>query len=73
MVRADTLDAIDSALRRYKNRYLPFGGVQLLMIGDIQQLAPVVKDDDREILGQYYQSFFFFESKALCSTEFVTI
>lgn len=73
MVRADTLDAIDSALRRYKNRYLPFGGVQLLMIGDIQQLAPVVKDDDREILGQYYQSFFFFESKALRSTDFVTI
>jgi hypothetical protein len=73
MVRADTLDAIDSALRRYKNRHLPFGGVQLLMIGDLQQLAPVVKDDDREILGQYYQSFFFFESKALGSTDFVTI
>ena len=50
MVRADTLDAIDFALRRYRNRYLPFGGVQLLMIGDLQQLAPVVKDDDREIL-----------------------
>jgi ATP-dependent exoDNAse (exonuclease V) alpha subunit len=73
MVRADTLDAIDSALRRYRNRHLPFGGVQLLMIGDLQQLAPVVKDDDREILGQYYQSFFFFESKALGSTDFVTI
>ena len=51
MVRADTLDAIDSALRRYRNRHLPFGGVQLLMIGDLQQLAPVVKDEDREILG----------------------
>ena len=50
MVRADTLDAIDSALRRYKTRHLPFGGVQLLMIGDLQQLAPVVKDEDREIL-----------------------
>jgi len=50
MVRADTLDAIDSALRRYKSRHLPFGGVQLLMIGDLQQLAPVVKDEDREIL-----------------------
>ncbi|NMC38906.1 MAG: AAA family ATPase [Bacteroidales bacterium] len=73
MVRSDTLDAIDSALRRYKNRYLPFGGVQLLMIGDLQQLAPVVKDEDREILGQYYESFFFFESKALRSTNFVTI
>ena len=46
MVRADTLDAIDYALRRYKNHHLPFGGVQLLMIGDLQQLAPVVKDED---------------------------
>lgn len=73
MVRADTLDAIDSALRRYKNRLLPFGGVQLLMIGDLQQLAPVVRDEDRELIGQYYQSFFFFESKALCNTDFVTI
>ena len=73
MVRADTLDAIDSALRRYKTRYLPFGGVQLLMIGDLQQLAPVVKDEDREILGNYYDSYFFFGSKALCSTDYVTI
>jgi len=73
MVRADTLDAIDSALRRYKNRYLPFGGVQLLMIGDLQQLAPVVKDDDREIIDKYYDSVFFFGSRALCSTDYVTI
>jgi predicted ATPase len=73
MVRADTLDAVDSALRRYKNRHLPFGGVQLLMIGDLMQLAPVVKDEDREILDQYYDSFFFFSSKALCSTDYVTI
>jgi hypothetical protein len=73
MVRADTLDAIDSALRRYRNRYLPFGGVQLLMIGDLQQLAPVVKDDDREIITKYYDSPFFFGSRALCSTDYVTI
>ena len=73
MVRADTLDAVDSALRRYKNRYLPFGGVQLLMIGDLQQLAPVVRDEDREILDKYYDSSFFFGSRALCSTDFVTI
>ncbi len=73
MVRADTLDAIDSALRRYKNRYLPFGGVQLLMIGDLQQLAPVIKDEDNEILSKYYDSYFFFGSKALCSTDYVTI
>lgn len=73
MVRADTLDAVDSALRRYKDRYKPFGGVQLLMIGDLQQLAPVVKDEDREIIGGYYDSFFFFGSKALSSTDYVTI
>ncbi len=73
MVRADTLDAVDSALRRYKNRYLPFGGVQLLMIGDLQQLAPVVKDEDREILDKYYDSVFFFGSRALRSTDYVTI
>ncbi len=73
MVRADTLDAIDSALRRYRVRHLPFGGVQLLMIGDLQQLAPVVKDDDREILGKYYDSYFFFGSRALRSTDYVTI
>jgi hypothetical protein len=73
MVRADTLDAIDSALRRYRTRHLPFGGVQLLMIGDLQQLVPVVKDEDREILGKYYDSYFFFGSRALCSTDYVTI
>lgn len=73
MVRADTLDAIDSALRRYKSRHLPFGGVQLLMIGDLQQLAPVVKDEDREILRNYYESYFFFGSRALSSTDYVTI
>ncbi len=73
MVRADTLDAIDSALRRYRTRHLPFGGVQLLMIGDLQQLAPVVKEEDREILCKYYDSYFFFGSRALCGTDYVTI
>jgi GTPase SAR1 family protein len=73
MVRADILDAIDAALRRYKNHYLPFGGVQLLMIGDLQQLAPVVKDEDIAMLGEYYKVFYFFGSKALSSTDYVTI
>jgi GTPase SAR1 family protein len=73
MVRADTLDAIDSALRRYKAHNLPFGGVQLLLIGDLQQLAPVVKDQDWGILKKYYDSAFFFGSRALCSTDYVTI
>ena len=73
MVRADTLDAIDSALRRYKIHHLPFGGVQLLLIGDLQQLAPVVKNDDREILDKYYDSPFFFGSRAFLSTGYVNI
>jgi hypothetical protein len=73
MVRADILDAIDASLRRYKNHYLPFGGVQLLMIGDLQQLAPVVKDEDSMILKQYYKIFYFFGSRALNSTDYVTI
>lgn len=73
MVRADMLDAIDSSLRRYRNRDLPFGGVQLLMIGDLQQLAPVAKEDDMEILGKYYDVLFFFGSRALRCTDYVTI
>ena len=73
MVRADLLDAVDSILRRYKNQSLPFGGVQLLMIGDLQQLAPVVKDEDWEILGKYYHTAFFFGSLALQQTDYITI
>jgi len=73
MVRADVLDAIDEVLRRYKNRNKPFGGVQLLMIGDLQQLPPVVTDADVEILKDYYDTYFFYGSRALRNTRFVTI
>jgi hypothetical protein len=73
MVRADLLDAVDSILRRYRNIPRPFGGVQLLMIGDLQQLAPVVKDEDWEILGKYYDTAFFFGSLALRQTDYITI
>jgi nucleoside-triphosphatase THEP1 len=73
MVRADLLDAIDEVLRRYKNRNKPFGGVQLLMIGDLQQLAPIVKDDEWEILKNYYDTCFFFSSRALRQSTFVGI
>jgi len=73
MVRADLLDGIDSVLRRYKDRNQPFGGVQLLMIGDLQQLAPVVKDDDWNLLRPYYDTVFFFSSKALQKTDYVSI
>lgn len=73
MVRADLLDAIDEVLRRYKNRNKPFGGVQILMIGDLQQLAPVVKDDEWNILKNYYDTCFFFSSRALKQSNFVSI
>ncbi len=73
MVRADLMDAIDATLRRFKNRYLPFGGMQLLMIGDLQQLAPVVKEDEWEILKKYYDTCFFFSSSALQKSQFTGI
>ncbi len=73
MVRADLLDGIDAVLRRFRSGARPFGGVQLLMIGDLQQLAPVVKEDEWEILRNHYQTMFFFSSQALARTSFVSI
>lgn len=73
MVRADLLDAVDDVLRRYRDSRLPFGGVQLLMIGDLQQLPPVVKDDEWQMLRQWYDTPFFFGSRALQQTRHVTI
>jgi hypothetical protein len=73
MVRADLLDCIDYTLRRYRNHALPFGGVQLLLIGDLQQLAPVAKDEEWKLLSRYYSSPFFFASRALQQMPFVTI
>ncbi len=73
MVRADLLDSIDEVLRRFRDRSKPFGGVQLLMIGDLQQLAPVAKDEEWDILRPYYDTIFFFGSRALQKTDFTTI
>lgn len=75
MVRADLLDGIDIILRRYRStqRSKPFGGVQLLMIGDLQQLAPVAKEQDWELLKPHYETIYFFSSKALSQTSFVSI
>ena len=73
MVRSDLLDAIDSVLRRFRDRYQPFGGVQLLMIGDLAQLTPVVTPEDEQMLRPYYSTPYFFGSKALAETEYVTI
>lgn len=65
MVRADTLDHIDEVLKRFRDRGRPFGGVQLLMIGDLHQLSPVVKDEDWNMLKDYYPNMYFFSSRAL--------
>ncbi len=73
MVRADLLDAIDRTLRRFRNRNLPFGGVQLLMIGDLQQLSPVVKEEEWHLLRKYYETPYFFSSLALQKTDYVSI
>lgn len=73
MVRADLLDQIDAVLRLYKDRHRPFGGVQLLMIGDLSQLAPVVKESEWALLREYYRTPYFFGSHALRQTQHVTI
>lgn len=73
MVRADLLDAISDVLCRYKDRTKPFGGVQLLLIGDLQQLAPVAKDEEWNLLKEHYASTFFFDSKALSESTYFSI
>ena len=73
MVRADILDAIDDVLKRYRRNDKPFGGVQVLMIGDIQQLPPIVKESERPYMEQVYSSPFFFNSKVLQRLPYVTI
>lgn len=73
MVRSDLLDAVDSVLRRFRDRNKPFGGVQLLMIGDLQQLTPVVTDEEAELLSHYYSTPYFFGSHALEKVDYVTI
>lgn len=73
MVRADLLDAIDAVLRRFREHDQPFGGVQLLMIGDLAQLTPVVTPEDERILKPYYSTPYFFASKALQQIDYVTI
>ena len=73
MVRADILDAIDKVMRRFKNGRKPFGGAQLLMIGDLQQLSPVVKRDEWDLLKTHYETAYFFSSKALKEIPYVSI
>lgn len=56
MVRGDLLDAVDDVMRRYRKHDRPFGGVQLLMIGDLHQLAPVTTGTEENLLRQYYDT-----------------
>lgn len=73
MVRADLLDAVDSVMRSYRDYGKPFGGVQLLLIGDLQQLSPVIKDNEWELLKSVYDTPYFFSSKALVQASYHTV
>lgn len=74
MVRADIIDFIDKVLRIYsQNMREPFGGKQLLLVGDIYQLEPVVTENDRQLLQPFYPSAFFFNAKIFSSLQLISI
>lgn len=73
MVRADLLDHIDAELRRIRRSYLPFGGVQLVMIGDLQQLPPIAHGEEEMLLRQHYKSLYFFDCKAFQNFDYCCI
>lgn len=74
MVRADIIDFIDKVLRVYShNMREPFGGKQLLLVGDIYQLEPVVREDDRQLLQPFYSSAFFFDAQVFRQMQLVSI
>lgn len=74
MLRADVLDAIDFRLKHARRNYnQPFGGVQVLMIGDLFQLPPIVRDHEWDVLRNIYRSVWFFEAQALQQSGFVYI
>jgi len=73
MVRADVLDAIDAVLRRVRRSQKPFGGMQVLMIGDVHQLAPVAKTEEWDLLSRFYTTPYFFGSEVLKKTPYVCV
>lgn len=74
MVRADIIDFIDKVLRIYnRNMREPFGGKQLLLVGDIYQLEPVVKEEDKQLLNPFYPSPFFFDARVFKEIQLVSI
>ncbi len=73
MVRADIIDFIDKVLRIFTRNYEPFGGKQLLLVGDIYQLEPVVKEEDWQLLRPFYQSAYFFNAKVWQQMQLISI
>lgn len=73
MVRADLLDHIDTRFRTIRHIDKPFGGVQVVMIGDLKQLPPVIDDKDEEIISKFYKTGYFFESYALKDCDYLFI
>lgn len=73
MVRADLLDAIDYILRKVRRKPFPFGGVQVLLVGDLFQLEPVVKQDEKPFLERFYKSPYFFNAWVMNDLELINI
>ena len=74
MVRADIIDFIDKVLRIYnRNMREPFGGKQLLLVGDIYQLEPVIKEDERQLLCPFYPSCFFFDAHVFREMQLIAV
>ena len=74
MVRADIIDAVDRILRVYsRNLREPFGGKQILLVGDVFQLEPVVKGDERDILNRFYPTPYFFSARVFGQIDLVSI
>ena len=65
MVRCDLMDMIDNVLRHYRKNEKPFGGLQVILFGDLRQLMPVAPEEDWEKLGKYYKSAYFFSSNVI--------
>jgi hypothetical protein len=73
MLRADLLDCIDHVLRNIRKKNTPFGGLQILFIGDLHQLPPVVKEEEKRLLNSCYENLFFFQAKALLQSQPIQI